>query len=61
MLGLIVNTMFGLVERLEKGKKVSGKIHFPLFGTTAKKEGKKVLDGTHMNLLSPLNWTESTS
>jgi hypothetical protein len=53
--------MFGLVERLEKGKKVSGKIHFPLFGTTAKKEGKKVLDGIHMNLLSPLNWTESTS
>jgi hypothetical protein len=35
--------MFGSMERLEEGKKVRGKNHFPLFGTLSerKERGKK--------------------
>jgi hypothetical protein len=39
--------MFGSMERLEEGKKVSGWIHFPWFGITEKRVGWNVLDGTH--------------
>jgi hypothetical protein len=39
--------MFGFMERLEEGKKVGGKNHFPSFGITTKRKGKKVYAGTH--------------
>jgi hypothetical protein len=34
--------------KIEEGKKVSGLIHFPLFGNTVKGKGKKTLAGTHV-------------
>jgi hypothetical protein len=44
--------VFGSLERLQEGKKVSGKNHFLLFGCTTKREGKKVLTGAHTKILS---------
>jgi hypothetical protein len=52
-------TVFGSVERLQGGKKVRGENHFPLFGCTTKREGKKVLSGAHIKILSTHIWTET--
>jgi hypothetical protein len=51
--------MFGFVERLEEGKKVRGENHFSSFGITDKRSGKKDSAGTHIKILSALDWTET--
>jgi hypothetical protein len=53
-----------LFPKKDEGKKVmegkeEGRGNLPLFGTNEKHEGKKGVDGTHAQMLSAPNWTES--
>jgi len=50
--------MFGSMERLKVGKKMSGWIHFLPFGTTKKRRGNNVLAETHNQNLFVLDWKE---
>jgi hypothetical protein len=46
-LTIVIYTVFGSMERLEEGKKVSGKNHFPLFGTLSERKERGIKVGPY--------------